>query len=409
MTNFGDAFFVSRASEGWSRNKAGAYVKADPNQPCLTDRGVAIFQSVVNDLGNPRFVGAVAGSPGTLPSGMGALESGLGLTRTLSFSNDADGVPMIGFRYAGTTPGSGQLFGALNFGQPNGFPATSADTVTFQVDIWLTVNAGNVPDSVRPTLQGYAANASTLTDFVFPIITNKKGVFSKAVYKSTSSSTAFALPQIRYFLTGGKAYDFTIWMKAPALSKNVLTYDAPVLPLAGALGPTTRGADNITTLMGSGSGPFPGWSELDMETGFSFAGSVAYDAINQPLERTILELSDGTADNSVRLWLSATQRLNLAIRRDGAQTHLVACATPIASVGRQVFAGNVSPAGLILAQNIGLVESVRSGSLTMPTLDSATRVGSGIGGKYLNAYLEQLYFGDNTPDVGPLVNFVTRN
>lgn len=402
MTTFAEIFSVSRPTDGWTRNKAGVYVRASANVLARTDRGVSIFQALPNQIGNPNFVGAASGTPGTAPTNSFVVDVA-GMSRQMTLSTDTDGIPVLSLRLWGTASGSGALGGAVSFGPM--IAAASGDTVTFQGDCWYSVASGAAP-TIRMAVQGYQANQNTLTDFVFPAITNTKGVFSRAVY-FPAGLTAYAMPQLRWIVTGGLTYDFTVSIKAPFLTKNGIVPDFPVLPPAGQMGPFTKSADNVTALMGTGSGPFPGWGEINGPSGFSFAGAVNYDALDLTRERTIVELSNGTAANSVRLFMGTDQRLALEARSSGMPTVRATCPTPLAAAGRQAFGVNVKPSGMTLVQNIGLMEIASSGPIAMPNLSTPVRIGSGADGKYLNAVLETIYFGDSTTPAA-LANFAAR-
>ena len=96
---------VSRASSGYAEALDGTWVNFGNNIARRTDRGLLVEESRTNSIRNNSMQGAVAGSPGTLPTNWG-VPSLAGLTETVVAVGAVNGIDYIDLRYQGTTTGT---------------------------------------------------------------------------------------------------------------------------------------------------------------------------------------------------------------------------------------------------------------------------------------------------------------
>lgn len=109
----------SRASSGTYFNSAGVLTTAAANAPridytpgTLVKRGMLIEEARTNSVSNNTMVGAVAGTPGTAPTGWIVTSSGNGITRTIVGTGVENGISYIDIQYttgAGTTTAAGSM------------------------------------------------------------------------------------------------------------------------------------------------------------------------------------------------------------------------------------------------------------------------------------------------------------
>jgi hypothetical protein len=158
------------------------------------------------------MVGAVAGSPGTLPTNNWTATNG-GLTQTIVGIGNENGLQYIDLRFNGTanTTAVTILFeGTTNIATLN--------TQTWTNSFYTKLVASPAPPltygcavSERNSFGGYVADSrqeftptTTLRRFTYTI-------------SNLNASTAYLLPFYRMALTNGAAYDFTIRIAAPQM------------------------------------------------------------------------------------------------------------------------------------------------------------------------------------------------
>jgi hypothetical protein len=168
-----------------------------------------------NSIRNSTMVGAVAGSPGTLPTNWGTLISTGGLTRTITALGTENGLQYIDIRFAGTATTN---VCAIGFDLSNSAAAAINQvwTNSFYVkNIQTTAQA----DTVSIGFYEYNAAAGYVTEGTSNIksqITAQLNRFS-FTRTLTGATTAFVQAAIRFGLTIGTAYDFTIRIAAPQM------------------------------------------------------------------------------------------------------------------------------------------------------------------------------------------------
>jgi hypothetical protein len=157
------------------------------------------------------MVGAVAGSPGTLPTNYVQLGGG-GLTRTVSLGVE-NGLQYVDLRYQGTAT---EAFIEWRL------DTTSAITA-LPSQVWLFTNyvklvSGSLPALFYPTI--YARNAATsiIQTWISSAITlNSNLTRYSHITTSTPANTAFVQAANQVALTIGTTYDFTIRIAAPQM------------------------------------------------------------------------------------------------------------------------------------------------------------------------------------------------
>lgn len=181
-----------------------------------------------NSILNSSMVGAVAGSPGTAPTGW-AFNGGGGLVRTISLGTE-NGLPYIDFRFQGVAT---QSFVSI---LPN--PTTSASAAqNWNFSLYAKLVSGT-PPSLRinilasgGTIQSQEITlTSSLQRFDITFLNLPTGTTNVRPYLASTS------------LSIGTAYDFTIRIAAPQLEQGA--YATSYIPTTNAI--ITRNADSIT-------------------------------------------------------------------------------------------------------------------------------------------------------------------
>jgi hypothetical protein len=123
-----DFVTTTRASVGYAENTAGVWAAFGTNVPRRTDKGLLVEEARTNGIRNNSMQGAVAGTPGTIPTNW-AQNIGAGITRTIVGTGTSLGINYIDVRYAGTLSAGTQVV-ALFFDSTTGIAATTGQIWT---------------------------------------------------------------------------------------------------------------------------------------------------------------------------------------------------------------------------------------------------------------------------------------
>lgn len=232
---------TTRASTAWAPNAAGVYTSFTSNVPRITDLGLLVEESRTNSIRNNSMQGAVAGTPGTMPTNWGITEPLAGLNRTIKSITTINGVDVIVLNFAGTA--NSTLNNAINLETTTQIVAASGQTWTSSVFLSLVVNSGTTPVNNRLRVSGRDAGGvgvetldgpnlsltSTLTRYSF------SPVFSVG-------TVAYALPTIIVPTVNGSAYNFDLTIGWPQLELGAFA-TSPIRTTSAA---ATRAADLVT-------------------------------------------------------------------------------------------------------------------------------------------------------------------
>jgi hypothetical protein len=224
------------------------------------------------------MVGAVAGSPGTLPTNWGSAPGGL--TQTIVALGTENGLQYMDVRFNGTATGVSSL---INLEASNTIAASNGQTWTQSIYCKIIAN----PQA--PTFFGLfsvqrasGSNVGTFTNSFTATTTLQR-------FAATNTTNAIITAIQPYFIAGltiGATYDFTIRIAAPQMELGA--YATTFIPTTTAA--VTRVADaasktGVSSLIGQTEGTL--FAEVD--TGLT-AGSFL---------KRILHISDGTALNTI--------------------------------------------------------------------------------------------------------------
>ena len=281
----GDLAFT-RASSKTRTNSAGVVETIGSNVPAHdyrnADGTLSTFPRLnlepqrTNSIRNSSMVGAVAGSPGTVPTNW-TVGSG-GLTRTIVGIGTENGLPYIDIRYNGTaTSTSANIY----LDATTAISASSAQSWT--QSIYLKYISGTA-NSVVVFWDEWTSGVVYLTSKALsPTIGSTLSRFSLTA--TTVTNCAYVSPSLRFNLTNGAAYDFTIRIAAPQMELGA--YATTWVPTTTAA--VTRMADTASK---TGVSSLIGQTEGTIYWGGSVAGTAT-------IIRRLLSLSDGTTNNAI--------------------------------------------------------------------------------------------------------------
>lgn len=183
-----------------------------------------------NIVVNPRAEGAVAGTPGTRPTGW-SVTAPAGYTITLNGIDTSHGIPLLDYSVtiaAGT---------ATSWGMSPADPAASA--LTSYTGSWLTrVVSGTAP----PGRLVWQDGGTTINDVTFPLLTT----LSRASKTFPSSATATIGRCVFQIVPDGvSAYTFRFLVGAPQVEVGTFA-TSPLLPPVGAPAASSRAANTLS-------------------------------------------------------------------------------------------------------------------------------------------------------------------
>jgi hypothetical protein len=294
--NFSDIITFTRASTGTFFNSAGVLTSAATNAPrfdynpsTLAAQGLLIEESRTNSIRNNTMVGAVAGTPGTLPTNWNI--SGLGtLTQQVVGTGTSNGINYIDLRLSGTTSTT-QLSIRSEPGGTGGIAAVNGQT--WALSLWSAIVAGgltNITGSGYGTLAYDAAGAFIGAPFSSGVVTTSSTLTRTQVSGTIAiAGTAFIQPQIYVFFNSGVAIDITLRIGLPQLELGAFATSAiPTTTTA-----LTRAADvaSVNTLS-------PWFNSVE---GTVYA-EVALPGLSATANQNALQFSDGTSSNRIALY-----------------------------------------------------------------------------------------------------------
>jgi hypothetical protein len=224
----------TRNSVATRYNSSGVLEIIPNNQPrldydplTLEPKGLLIEETRTNRIRNNTMVGAVAGTPGTLPTNWGVSVAG-GLSSQVISVGSTKGINYVDVRIFGTTTNTNLALNAQ-------FESTTVAAVgqTWSESAWVSLIGGTTTGLSYVYLTLTERNSSN-TDVSYRVGSNLLstiGDFSRRLHTATlaDASTAFLAPQIWVGHTGiGAVIDFTLRIGMPQLEQGA--FPTSVIP-----------------------------------------------------------------------------------------------------------------------------------------------------------------------------------
>lgn len=209
-----------------------------------------------NSIRNSSMVGAVAGTPGTLPTNWIAATGGL--SQTVIGIGTENGLPYIDYKLAGTATSTEAV---IRFEGPSQIAASASQSWTSSIYSRL-ISAAAAPNSYNLiTVERNSGGASVAFQVLAYVPTSTLRRFTQTF--TTTATTAFVQPGVVFVLTSGATYDFTIRIAAPQMELG--SYATTWVPTTTAA--VTRIADTasktgVSSLIGQTQGTW--FCEIDL-------------------------------------------------------------------------------------------------------------------------------------------------
>jgi hypothetical protein len=294
--NFSDIITFTRASTGTFFNSAGVLTSAAINAPrfdynpsTLAAQGLLIEESRTNSIRNNTMVGAVAGTPGTLPTNWSVFTSLTGLTQTIVGTGVENGITYIEIRLNGTPSAAGTYQWYTE--AANGVPATVGQTWTLSQFFKLQAGTLSGVSLVRHFFEERSSGGSYLTEQSItapnPTTAALSTQRSSATRTLTDAACAFLRSGFNLALTGA-AIDITLRIGLPQLELGA--FATSVIPTTTTA--LTRAADvaSVNTLSP--------WYNATEGTLYVQAQDMS-DAAHATSQPRAVSINNGTSSNTI--------------------------------------------------------------------------------------------------------------
>jgi hypothetical protein len=201
-----------------------------------------------NVVGNSACEGAVAGSPGTYPTGWFVNGNGLGLNWNVVGAGNENNIPYVDLRLSGTSSGSG--FSGV---APAPFAGVAAPGQAWTGSCYIRTMSGTL--SGISSIDLYNIEYDLGVAFLRQAFVNANVGAASLLQSRTNISTVMgastALVDSRiYVFNTAASVDVTLRVAGPQLKQLPLA-DTPSFPPAGTSAASTRGADLVSASLAS--------------------------------------------------------------------------------------------------------------------------------------------------------------
>jgi len=365
-------------SDGLIATAATDAPRFDHNPTTGESLGLLVEEARTNSVTNNTMVGAVAGTPGTNPTGwIYATTQSNGLTISIVGTGVENGINYIDYRFNGTTVASPNAC-AMAFTN-----ATAATAQTWTSSTYWKLAAGSTTGTTNWQLGLIESTAV--------------GVFITGAFYSQTAPTSAALitqrPTATRTLSGGAtvglisyplnisvagntAIDFTIRIGLPQLEQGA--FATSVIPTTTAT--VTRAAD-VASITGSNFSSFYNQTE-----GTVFAAGVSNGANGSGF----FTLEDGSAAEYIRMGVGFSLLNFIVSKASGTQSDIYSTGTSF------VFGSPFGGVAAYAFNNVGL--SLNGGSAVvdttanMPSAVNALQIGFGKYSNYANGTIKRLTY-----------------
>ena len=235
----------------------------DHNPTTGESLGLLVEEQRTNSIRNNTMVGAVAGTPGTLPTNWVGSATANGITREVVGTGAENGISYIDLRYSGTPTSSFNIFAAFEPG--NQVVAANGQTWTASAYIRLAAGSTSGLSNLSLIVAGRDSSGAGIAGQFrqAPIVPTSAVIVSQRAFSTflfTSASVAFVRSQVSFDVTNGVAIDITLRIGLPQLEQGA--FATSVIPTTGSA--ATRAAD-VASITG---GNFSSWYRQDEGTVF---------------------------------------------------------------------------------------------------------------------------------------------
>ena len=379
----------TRASTATFFNSAGTLTSAsndvarfDYDPATLAPLGLLIEESRTNSIRNNTMVGAVAGTPGTVPTGWSTFTSLTGLTSQVVGTGTESGITYLDFRLSGTPSAAGVYF--LNFESTTQAAASSGQAWTSSA--YYKLQAGSLigitsAQNAVSARNAVGADLSSITATFVPTSSALNTQRVTSTITSNPASTAFETQFLRLNLSG-VAIDITLRIGLPQLEQGA--FATSVIPTTTTA--LTRNAD-VASMTGTN---FSSWYNAVEGTLF-----VDFQTRSPQIDAVPVTTNDGTNNNRIGFDITSTGFGREVVDSGGSSQALIGTGGLVSGAANKM-AAVYKVNDFSIVKNGGSASTDVSG--TVPTVTQLS-IGSRVSTLYLNSTIRSIrYYPVRLPD-----------
>jgi hypothetical protein len=331
-------------------------------------RGLLIEEARTNSIRNNTMVGAVTGSPGTLPT-YWQIYNPQSLTRNITAIGVENGIPYIEITVTGTATSTTQF----DIGVDSSSLISASSGQTWTHSAWLAQIGSATNATPRLLISGRDTPSLVETENtgINPSLSSTLTRFS-VTRTFNSASTAWAYPYINVLIPSAGAVSLTIRIGMPQLELGAFL--TSVIPTS--TGAVIRQADlaSVNDLV-----PWYNATEGTIYSEATFTNTVSYN--------TVVSLDNGSPTTSIRTiqWNDGSDRI-LSVSDTSTQAGYVGTA----QVGTAKFAGAYKINDFNASKNGSIGVTDTSGNI--PTITALNLGKTGSSSFILNGYLRRVVY-----------------
>jgi hypothetical protein len=354
----------------------------DHNPATLAPLGFLIEEQRTNSIRNNTMQGAVAGTPGTLPTNWSTFTVLTGLTREVIGTGTESGISYIDVKVSGTPSGAGSYF--LQYEVANQIASSNGQAWT--ASTYYKLAGGSLSGmSVRQNVSQRDGAGASLGAFNQAFTPTTAALRTQRVLQpvtNNNASTAFELSNVELVLTGA-AIDITLRIGLPQLELGAFA-TSPILTTGAA---ATRLAD-VASITGTNFSSF--WNQTEGTI------VVSADQSGTSTLRTAWRADNNTDDERIFMRGNTSALADMIIIDGGATQAGLSTGNTITANTIYKHATAYKVNDIATAFNGSNV--LTDGAATLPTV-TQMRVG-GVGtGDVLNGHLQSLtYYNRRLPN-----------
>lgn len=375
LPSTGPSLDCVRASVGYSRNNAGVYSLFAINTPRITDLGLLVEEARTNSIRNNSMQGAVAGTPGTVPTNWAINPSGSGLTREIVGVGVENGIDYIDVKFSGTTSATVDI-NIRPEGALNQIPASPGQTWT--ASAFFKLVSGTNPFSAVTFYCGGTNGTVVNADQTF-VSVSLSNILTRAIVSRLMSdaTTTHVLFYTLFRIQSGTVCNFILRIGWPQLELGAFA-TSPIRTTSAAV---TRAGETVGVVGFTPTFPVTLFAEAMLPV----IGASAFPGLAQ------IYGTDGSTDRAGLNASGASMRASGGITTASASQASLSVVSPLVALGVP-FKSAIAIAANDAIMAAGGLLSAPDTSVTLFTPVSLALGRLSVGSNFANGYIKRVAY-----------------